>query len=95
MTVTERQAELPAVSVARTIIRFVPVNSGMSPVLQDVVPAATPDFPVDVSQVTLATPELSLAVPRNAIVEAEVKTVGVDGEVICSDGAVVSFPLGV
>lgn len=63
----------------------------MASVVHMVVPVAAPDFPVDVSQRTLATPVLSLAVPRSAIELAVVATLVDPGKVMRNDGATVSF----
>ena len=51
-----------------------------------------PDWPVLVDQVTLVTPTLSLAVPLNAIVAADVDTVVPPGDPMVSVGGVVSDP---
>ena len=57
---------------------------------QAVVPLAIPDVPKLVLQVTWFTPTLSLAVPLSVTKAAVVDMVAVEGEVIVSDGAVVS-----
>src|ERR1700676_120772 len=58
------------------------------------VPAAVPEPPVLVTQVTLATATLSLAVPDIEYVASVVVTVVLAGEAIVSVGAMVSFPAG-
>jgi hypothetical protein len=73
---------------------FDPTSRGIG-ALQRVVPDAVPDPPVLVTQVTVVTPTLSLAVPLNTIVADEVETEVDDGEAIVSEGAVVSVEPGV
>ncbi len=63
MTVTERQAEFPAASWARSTTVLVPTSKGTSPVFQLDVPVATPELPKEVDHVTRVTPTLSAAVP--------------------------------
>jgi hypothetical protein len=60
-----------------------------------VVPLAVPDPPVLVDQVIFATPTLSLAVPLNAIEDADVDTLVAPGDPIVNVGGVVSGPAGV
>jgi hypothetical protein len=61
---------------------------------QCAVPAAVPEDPVLVDQVTLATPTLSVAVPANASDDELVETLVPPGEVMVSEGGVVSPPVG-
>jgi hypothetical protein len=56
---------------------------------QLVVPLAVPDCPVFVDQVTEVTPTLSLAVPLNAMVAAEVDTEVAPGDATVKVGGVV------
>ena len=89
-----RQAEFPAASHARTVITFVPTNNGMF-ADQDVVPDAAPESPVELVHLTAATPTLSLATPLTVAVAALVETIVNPGDLICSDGGVVSLePVG-
>lgn len=62
----------------------------MGGVLQLLVPVAVPDAPVELLQVTLATPTLSFAAPLTTIVLADVEYVALAGETIVNDGGVVS-----
>ena len=64
---TARQEELPAASCARTVTTLVPVSRGTT-ADQLVVPAAVPESPFEVDQVTLLTPTLSLAEPLSVMV---------------------------
>lgn len=74
---------------------FDPVSKGID-ALQLLVPAAVPDEPVLVFQVTLATATLSIAMPKKLYAAALVETVVPPGDVIVSVGGVVSFvPVGV
>ena len=93
MTTTLRHPKFPAASPARTVTVFIPTISGIV-ALHCVVPLAVPDAPVLVDQVTLFTPTLSLAVPLNSMEDAEVETPVDEGELIVSDGGVVSGPVG-
>lgn len=92
MTITLLHPTFPAASLARTVIEFDPTRSGID-ADQLVVPAANPDCPVFVAQVTAATPTLSLAVPLKLIDVAEVETDVDDGDVIVKAGGVVSVGL--
>ena len=58
------------------------------------VPAAVPEYPVEVVHFTAATPTLSLAVPLNAMEAEDVATIVNPGETILSDGGVVSALVG-
>ena len=58
-----------------------PINNG-TVIDQFMVPAAIPEVPKLVAQVTLETPTLSEAVPAMVIVGSVVATLVVDGEVI-------------
>ena len=49
-----------------------PIYKGIAVVLQLVAPLAVPDAPLDVAQVTAATPALSVAVPLTTRALAEV-----------------------
>jgi hypothetical protein len=60
-----------------------------------VVPLAAPDAPVELDQVTCATPTLSLAVPLTWIEPADVETLGFEGDRIVSKGGVVPGGSGV
>ena len=57
------------------------------------VPEAVPEYPVELIHFTAATPTLSLAVPLNAMEAEDVATIVSPGDMILSDGGVVS-PLG-
>ena len=57
---------------------------------QEAVPAATPALPVELVHLTAVTATLSLAVPLMAMVDALVDTMVNPGDVICSEGGVVS-----
>jgi hypothetical protein len=82
---------LPAASYARIVTTFDPTSSGID-ADQLVVPLAVPEPPVFVDHVTLVTPTLSLAVPLNAMVEADVDTLVAPGDPIVNAGGVVSVP---
>src|SRR5579872_6877592 len=82
----------PAASDARMVIEFEPTSKGIA-ADQFVVPAATPDCPVLVAQVTDVTPTLSLAVPENVMEDAVVEMEVDDGEAIVRVGGVVSVGL--
>ena len=58
------------------------------------VPEAVPEYPVELLHFTAATPTLSLAVPLNASEAEDVATIVNPGEVILSDGGVVSLLVG-
>jgi len=73
------------------VTTFEPINSGIT-ADQLVVPLAVPDVPVLVDQLTCVTPTLSLAVPLNAMVAADVETVVPPGDPMVSVGGVVSDP---
>ena len=82
---------LPAVSRAVTVIVFVPVCRPTLATTQLVVPDAVPLPPRSLTQLTDATPALSLALPASdmvALVDTNVDAVV--GPVIVIDGAVVS-----
>jgi len=64
-----------------------PVSSGTA-ALQSVVPDAVPDAPVDVDQLTEATPTLSDVVPRNVIEAETVETVVKAGLTMRIEGGV-------
>jgi hypothetical protein len=66
----------------------------MGGVIQLVVPAAVPESPAELDQVTSLTPTLSLAVPLTTMELAEVETVLLGGETIANDGGVVSGAAG-
>jgi len=72
---------------------FEPVNRGMA-ALQAVVPVAVPEPPKLLAQVTVVTPTLSLAVPLIMIEDSAVETMFEEGEVMVSEGGVVSPVLG-
>ena len=72
---------------------FEPVNRG-TVTLQAVVPVAVPESPKLLAQVIRWTPTLSLAVPLMRMDASAVETVAVPGEVIASEGGVVSAVLG-
>jgi len=72
---------------------FEPVNRGMA-ALQAVVPVAVPEPPKLLAQVTVVTPTLSLAVPLITIEDSAVETMFEEGEVMVSEGGVVSPVLG-
>jgi hypothetical protein len=61
--VSERQLVFPAASAAVMTMLVVPTYTGMDGVLQLAVPLAVPDVPLDVAQVTVVTPTLSVAAP--------------------------------
>jgi len=81
----------PAASKARMVTWFDPVRSGID-ADHAVVPAAVPEDPVFVDQVTLVTPTLSEAVPENAREADVVDTELPPGDVMVRVGAVVSLP---
>jgi hypothetical protein len=91
--VTVRQEVLPALSVALTVIRLKPRWSGIV-AIQFVVPVAVPDPPKLFSQVMLAMPLASDALPAITRRLAVVITPAVDGLVIVSEGAVRSVGAG-
>lgn len=91
MTTTLRHPEFPAASYARTVTTFDPTSSGID-ADQVVVPLAVPDCPTFVDQVTDVTPTLSLDVPLNAIVGADVEIEVAPGDAIVNVGDVVSVP---
>ena len=68
-TVTARHEVLPAVSLARMVTVFVPTRSGIAGAFHDSVPAATPESPVEVLQVMVATGRFPFAVPLNVMLE--------------------------
>ena len=72
---------------------LVPVSSGRD-ALQDRVPVAVPELPVEVVHFTLVTPTLSVERPLSVIAGDVVDTMLNPGERICSVGAVVSPPAG-
>lgn len=78
-------------SYALIVTVFEPTSSGID-ADQFVIPLGVPDWPVLVDHVTDVTPTLSLAVPLNVIVEAEVDTDVAPGEEIVNVGGVVSVP---
>ena len=71
-----------------------PTSKGMVAV-HLVVPAAVPEPPVLVDQVTAATPTLSLAVPLKTMDAAEVEIAVDEGEVMVSAGGVVLLGVAV
>lgn len=91
VTFAERQATLPAASLARIVIVFVPISKGIGGVFQVVVPVAMPEPPVELLHVTEATPTLSDAVPEKTMVAEEAATLVPDGDRIARLGAVVSL----
>jgi hypothetical protein len=64
---------LPAASLAVITMVVAPMYTGMDGVVQLVVPLAVPDPPLELDQVTEATPTLSEAVPltTNELEEVE------------------------
>jgi hypothetical protein len=72
---------------------FEPTSNGME-ALHCVVPAAVPAPPVLVDQVTAATPTVSLDVPLKARDGDDVEMLVDEGELIVSEGGVVSVPVG-
>ena len=92
-TATVRTATpvLPAASRAETVRVLEPGRSAIAPVLQVVVPVALPLPPRLFVQVTWVTPTLSEAVPPKVRLEPLAVKVGlVVGDVICTEGGVVS-----
>jgi hypothetical protein len=75
------------------VIVFDPTSNGTLAV-QFVVPAAIPEAPNVVAQVTDCTPMLSDAVPDIVIEDAVVDTLDEDGDAIVREGAVVSGEAG-
>ena len=75
------------------VTTFDPTNSGIV-ADQFVVPLAVPEPPVFVDHVTLVTPTLSLAVPLNAIADANVDRLVAPGDPMVNVGGVVSDPPG-
>jgi hypothetical protein len=61
---------------------------------QDAVPAATPAPPVELVHLTAVTATLSLAVPPIAMAAAVVEVMVNPGDLICSEGGVVSPGVG-
>jgi hypothetical protein len=83
----------PAASVARIVTIFQPTRSGID-ADHCAVPAATPELPVLVDHVTAFTPTLSLAAPLKVNDAADVEIIVPEGDVIVTDGGVVSLGLG-
>jgi hypothetical protein len=91
VTVIVAARELPAASLAVTVIKFEPAARLMVETDQLVVPLAVPLPPAELAQVIAVTPTLSLAVPLKLIVLDDVDQVeAVVGLVILTVGAVVS-----
>ena len=88
---TDRHAEFPAASYARTVIALVPTNRGMLTDHEDV-PAATPVSPNASFHFTDATPALAAAVPLNSRLAAVVDTIVPAGDVMVSEGGVLPPP---
>lgn len=84
---------MPAASKARIVMTFEPVNRGTAE-LQVAVPVAVPEPPKLLAQVIVVTPILSLAVPLITIEDSDVETTVEEGEVMVSEGGVVSVGLG-
>ncbi len=83
--------ELPAASLAVTVITFVPAARLMLVTDQLVVPLAVPVPPAEFDHVTEVTPTLSLAVPPKLMLLFEVDHVDPDvGLVMLTTGEVVS-----
>lgn len=78
VTVSARHTLLPLGSVARIVMRFVPVNRGIGPA-ENGVPSAVPCPPICVDQVTVTVPELSAAVPRTVMAADVVVMVALAG----------------
>ena len=89
LTTTLRQLEFPAASKALMVTMLEPVIKGIT-ADQLVVPAAVPDWPRFVDQVTCVTPTLSLAVPAKAMEVALVDTEVAPGVLMVNVGGVVS-----
>jgi hypothetical protein len=83
---------LPAVSVTVTVMALSPATSAIGATVQEVVPVTTPTAPfAALTQVTVATPTLSEAVPPSAIDAADVRKFGsAVGLVIVTVGTVAS-----
>ena len=88
---TDRQAEFPAASYARTVIALVPTNRGMLTDHEDV-PVATPVSPNASFHATDATPALAAAVPLNGRLAAVVETIVPAGDKMVSEGGVLPPP---
>lgn len=86
----DRHDVFPAVSVARTETRLLPMYTGIAAMLQVSVPVPFPLSPPEVDQVIDATGRLPLAVPDTAIVANDVVTIVPAGERIVIEGGVVS-----
>src|ERR1051326_8995160 len=94
VTVIVAARELPAASLAVTVIKFEPAARLMVETDQLLVPLAVPLPPAELDHVTRATPTLSLAVPPKLIVLDEVVQVEADvGLVMDTRGAVASVPV--
>jgi hypothetical protein len=91
VTFAERQATLPAPSLARIVIVFVPTSRGIGGVFQVVVPVAVPEPPVELVHVTEVTPTLSDAVPEKTMVAEDATTLVLAGERMARVGGVVSL----
>ena len=89
MIITLRQETLPEGSVARMVTVVFPTISG-TVADQLVVPAAIPELPKLVAQVTWLTATLSLAVPVMTTDAAVVESVLAEGDRMVSVGGVVS-----
>jgi len=94
VTFAERQATLPAASLARIVTVFVPTSRGIGGVFQVVVPVAMPDPPVELVHVTEATPTLSDAVPEKTMVAEDATTLVLAGDRMARVGGVVSLAGG-
>jgi hypothetical protein len=90
-TVIARHPELPAASKARIVIALLPVKSGTL-TDQIAVPDARPPSPNESVHFTAVTPALSLAVPLMVMLAAEVETIVDPGDVMLTDGGVLSAP---
>jgi hypothetical protein len=80
VTVITAAAVLPAASLAVTVMTVVPGRSAIAGVLHVLVPAAVPEAPRSVAQMTCVTPTLSVAVPaRTTLPSVVVRKLAVVG----------------
>jgi hypothetical protein len=95
VTTTVRHEEFPAKSFATIVTRLIPNTSGTCAMLQLVVPAAVPEYPMLVLHVTLAIPPVSAAVPLKAREAPLVERDVIEGFTIVRPGGVTSCGPGV
>jgi len=76
------------------MMKLLPMTSGIPFATQVTVPAAVPDDPAELIQITEVTPTLSRDEPLKSIVSAAVPMIVAAGYVIRSEGGVVSLGVG-